>query len=245
LDDAEGASAVRALGVMALPVVTKGDAYAAGFDLAEIDAVVGLQRDGDDLLPGGELAARSRAMLAAAARYTRQLPPEHHDDVIPGMEGVTGPLVMPDGTVLRFPDGTPFMPHRTALGLVRHIVGHGVKWYAMAEDPDIDISHIAVFGMLGEPLEDVSVDWLVDQLEVGADRIGRWWDTTSGRDLPRVMHTYSGPMPLHHMLQAMTVSLTQHTRQLMTILVDLGIEPDGPLSEKDYRGLHIPAGVWE
>ena len=58
------------------------------------------------------------------------------------------------------------------------------------------------------------------------------------------MATWSGPKQLHDMLQDMTYSLTQHTRQLMTIVVDLGMEPDGPLTEDEYRGLDLAAKLW-
>jgi hypothetical protein len=46
------------------------------------------------------------------------------------------------------------------------------------------------------------------------------------------------------MLQRETYSLAQHTRQLMTILTDLGVSPERPLGESDFAGLQMPANVW-
>lgn len=37
--------------------------------------------------------------------------------------------------------------------------------------------------------------------------------------------------------------MIQHTRQLMSVLVDLGIEPDGPLGGGDHVGLQLPDGI--
>jgi hypothetical protein len=234
------------LGVIGLPIVAKGDHYVIGFDPTKIDALVGFSDTRDrSLLPGHELVARSRAMLEAAARYARQLRPYDYDILIPGMEGVEGPLVLPDGTVLRLPDGTPYLPHRTTPGLVGHSLAHGVKFGFIAQHPDYDVTDVAVFALIGEPREDVSINWLVRELARVADEIWRWWQMTAGADLAHEMRTYMGPKSLHEMLQAMAYSLVPHTRQLMTILVDLGIAPDGPLTEDDRRGFDLPANVWE
>jgi hypothetical protein len=37
----------------------------------------------------------------------------------------------------------------------------------------------------------------------------------------------------------------QHTRQLMLILDDLGIEPSGRLSAEDLAGLPLPEKAWD
>lgn len=243
--DPEGARAVRALGVTGLPVVTRDEAAVVGFDLAEIDRLVGLDGGGSSPLPAEELVARSGRLLHAAGRYALQLPPAHHDDAIPGMEDADGPFLLPDGRPLRFPDGTPFAPHRTALGLVRHILAHGVKFRSMADDPDVDLSDLATFALLGEPSEDVSVDWLVGEMTRVASDIERWWEQTTRPGLDRVVATFAGPTPLHDMLHTTTYSLAHHTRQLMAILVDLGIRPDGPLTGEDQRGLDLPQRIWD
>ena len=153
----------------------KGDEFMIGFDPSRLAPLVGLDRERRrSRFPGHELVARSRAILGAAARYARQLRPVHLDYAIPGMEDVDGPLVLPDGTALFHDDGRPFLPHRTSLGLVRHILSHGLKFAYMAEHPDVGLTDLAFFGLLGEPSEDVTVDWLVDELGAAADRTARW-----------------------------------------------------------------------
>lgn len=248
VSDEDGAQILEALGVKALPAVVKGESVVVGFDLAEVERLVGWSSDGAGTpLPGEALVARSRRLLDSAARYACQLPPSHYDDVIPGMEDTDGPFRLPDGRSLRFPDGKPFVPHRTSLGLVRHILAHGVKFLVMVQARDLDdLSDLATFGLLGEPPESVTVSWLVDEMTRVVDDIQRCWQEPVLRpDLDRMVDTFAGPKPLYDMLEAMTYSLAQHTRQLMTILVGLGIDPDGPLTEADYQGLGLPARVWD
>jgi hypothetical protein len=245
MEDPDGATAVDALAVRGLPLVTAGSEYVIGFDATKLAALIGLDDHSQrSRLAGDELVERSRAMLAAAARYARQLPAAHLDDAIPGMEDVEGPLVLPDGTALFHSDGRPFVPHGTAIGLVRHISSHGAKFVYIAQHPEADLSDLAFFGLLGEPSEDVTLRWLVDELAALATEIRHWWETTGDRDLDRSMATWSGPKLLRDVLQDMTYSLTQHTRQLMTMVEGLGIEPDRPLTEEDYRGLDLPTNVW-
>jgi hypothetical protein len=46
------------------------------------------------------------------------------------------------------------------------------------------------------------------------------------------------------MLDSMTYSTAQHSRQLLAVLELLGIEPDGPLSDADHEGLALPVTTW-
>jgi hypothetical protein len=235
----------HARGVNSLPLVTRGDRYATGFDLAQIDDLLDIARDTDGRsLTGAELVDRALRILPAAMRFARQLPPARYEEEIPGMEGVTIPLILPDGTPMLLDDDTPYVPHRTYLGLVRHIVGHGAKFAWLAENPDVDISHPAKFASLGEPEESLGVEQLAERAQVSVDEIHRWWDATAGSNLESVMNTYMGPQTLHDMLQFTVNSLAQHTRQLMSALREWGIEPDGPIGEAEYEGLRLPAGVW-
>jgi len=37
----------------------------------------------------------------------------------------------------------------------------------------------------------------------------------------------------------------QHARQIVSLLEGFGIVPNGPLTQEDYAGLPMPAGLWE
>lgn len=226
--------------IFSLPVVAVGDRFLGSPKLHEIDVALGIASDAEQLLPGPELLARARALLAAASRFARQLPPDHYEDPTPGAED-SGPLILPDGTEVLLPDGRPYMPHATSIGLVRHIVGHGVKVLLLVSEPASDLfASAARFGPLGEPDDSVPLEGIVAE----ADRVrALLLDATP--ELDRVVLSYMGQRTIHELVQAMTYSLAQHTRQLEDVLATLGIEPDTPLTDADYRGLGLPETVWQ
>jgi len=59
------------------------------------------------------------------------------------------------------------------------------------------------------------------------------------------MDTYFGRHPLHEVLERTVWHPAQHTRQLMLILDDLGIEPNRRLRAEDFAGLPLPEKVWD
>jgi glutaredoxin len=244
-EDPDAASELEGLGARSLPVVKVGTRFSVGIDLAELDRLLEVADSGPRLLPWKELVERAPRLLEIAVRYARQLPPAHYEDPIPGMENLKLPLILPDGTPLLRPDGEPYIPHRNYIGLFRHIVGHGAKVERMAADPGVDISDTVTFVLLGEPDDDQPVGDVCDEATRIADGIRRKWPPGVKPELATVMDTFSGPQSLHQMLHSMVYSLTQHTRQLMTVLETLGVTPDGPLGIDDYAGLELPAGVWE
>ena len=236
---------LRKLGMYAVPVVARGERRVLGRDLAEIDRLFGWQPNAHKPLPGKDLAERMQRLLEAAVRYARQLPAEHYGDVIPGQEHVTGPLVLADGSVLRRNDGTPYIPHHTYFDLVAHIAGHAEKFIHLAEHPASEVfARIDTFAPLGEPDADATLDNVCGQLATASAAIGGWSRSLSERDLAVSVRTFDGVSTLHAMLDSMTYSTAQHTRQLLAILEMLGIEPDGPLTDADCAGLALPVATW-
>jgi len=238
---------LRTIGLRALPVVRKDDRFVVGVDFAKVDALLGLEPSAPDgLLAAPALADRYLRVLAAAARFMRQLPPAHYDDLIPGMRRDQGPILLADGTPVFLPNGKPYIPHLTNFGLSRHIVGHAVKFRYIAEHPDTDkLERWDTYATFGEPEEGLAMAQLIAIVEEVADAVRRWWDATTGMQLPREIGTFDGPRTVHHVLHRSVYATTQHTRQLMTVLRDLGIDPDSPLTDDDYRGLSLPARVWD
>jgi hypothetical protein len=223
-----------------LPVVAAGDRYLVSPQLPELDELLGFEPEAVELLSGSELVDRAGELLLAAMRFARQLPPERYDDPTPGLEGVKA-LVLPDGTPSVLPDGRPYIPHATSIGLVRHIVGHGVKFLLFATEPGSGVfERAATFGPLGEPDDSLG---LAD-IERETERV-RLAIVRCRPELDRRVPTYAGTKTVHEMLQVTTFSLAQHTRQLESIVRSLGTEPDGPLGEAAYRGLGLPAAIWE
>ena len=73
------------LGVRAVPVVARGDAYVLGQDLDEVARFVGIDARRDRLEPG-VLVARLVALLDTVAHHAGQLPPEALGERLPGRE---------------------------------------------------------------------------------------------------------------------------------------------------------------
>jgi glutaredoxin len=237
-----------ALGARGFPVITRGGRFVIGVerDFERLDELLYLQhRSGGRLIPGSELVERACGLLITAMRYAHQLPSAHYDDLIPGMEDDHKETFTLDGHVLVADDGKPYVPHRTSIGLVRHIFGHGFKFRLEVEHPETDFSHIGIYAQTGEPGEGPSIAELDARTQVIVADIRRWWQSASPEDLARPMRSFVAGETLHLMLQREVYSLTQHTRQLMTVLENLGIEPHRRLGEADFEGLQLPEGVWK
>jgi hypothetical protein len=229
---------LRQYRVFSLPVVAVGDSVLGSPQLHEIDAALGFDSEADALLPGPVLVERVRALLAAGIRYANQLPRVRYDDPTPGAEE-TGPLVLPDGTEVVLPDGRPYMPHATSIGLVCHIVGHGAKIVMLVEKPDSALFvDVARLGPYGEPDDRLPLEKIVAEAERAREGL-----RGARPELDRVIETYMGQVTVHGLLQVMTYSVAQHTRQLENIVLGLGIDPDGPLGD-ELEGLGLPAAVW-
>lgn len=235
---------LKTRGIRGLPVVSVGDRHILGFDLAQVDALIGSAETLVEL-PGGELVARAVRLLAAATRFACQLPAARYDDTCPGMENVKVPFVLAGGHVLVLSDGSPYVPHGTYLGLFRHILCHGEKFRHFVLNPTGDFSDIGLYAQFGEPLPRLGIRDLAERAQSISRDIERWWQQTRGRDLEHPMLTFLGPQTLRQMLQRETYALAQHTRQLMDVLRRLAIEPDQPIGEDDLAGLCVPAGVWD
>lgn len=233
-------------GLTTAPVITRGDRHVGGIDLDDIDELLGLGSEkGKRLLPGDELIKRSTRVMDAAARYARQLPPEHYDDDFPGLEGVEPPMVLPDGTHYQREDGSLLIPHRTWLGLVHHIEAHShLQRGLVTADSRLDPSTIVGYTSYGQPAASVTAPESARQIEEEAERVRAWWTNAPPDTLQRQLQPFFGPKTLHEMLQVNTYSLVQHTRQLMAALHVLGIEPDGAIGDAEYEGLEMPADVW-
>jgi hypothetical protein len=59
-----------------------------------------------------------------------------------------------------------------------------------------------------------------------------------------VVDTYYGPQAAHELLERTTWHAAQHVRQLYAFLERMGVVPDDPLGQADFRGLPLPKDVW-
>jgi len=84
-EDPQAMERLTALGARSVPVITRGDAFVYGQDLATVARFVGIEADRPRLdVP--VLVSRLLALLDSAAALTIQLPPEAWQQKLPGRE---------------------------------------------------------------------------------------------------------------------------------------------------------------
>jgi DinB family len=76
-------------------------------------------------------------------------------------------------------------------------------------------------------------------------RLRQWWAGVVDKSCTQEIDSYYGKQPLHNVLERHTWHPAQHVRQVMLLLRENGIEPDGPLSDADLAGLPMPQKVWD
>ena len=244
MDNPAAQAEMRSRGIRALPVITVGERHVLGFDLDQIDAMLGLAKGATDI-PASELVGRADRLLAAAQRFARQLPQAEFDMPIPGMENAKPPFVIPGGYVLVLPDGRPYVPHATNIALFRHIIAHGTKFRRFLRLESTDYSHMGHYAQHGEPLPETSLDDLCALVESDRQAIAQWWSARGSAGTETVLDTWMGPQTVRQMMQREVYSLAQHTRQLQAVLEGMGVKPADPVSPADQAGLNLPARVWD
>ena len=77
------------------------------------------------------------------------------------------------------------------------------------------------------------------------ERLQDWSKNRRDRSCRQNVQTFYGPQTVHQLLERSTWHSAQHARQLIYVLGRYGINPDGPLAEKDLAGLPLPEGLFE
>ena len=70
----------------------------------------------------------------------------------------------------------------------------------------------------------------------------RWW---AAGLVPDRLDTYYGVQPAGGVMERTAWHAAQHCRQLMTVVADAGLQPDGPLGEAELGGLPLPDEVYD
>lgn len=216
LADPQGFRDLEELGVRMIPLVVKGRAYVSGQILSDVARIAGIQY-GRKVLPVEDLKARIDGILAAALRYSAQLP----DD----------PAVL--NTML------PNRP-RSYKDLACHIFMIVEAFVAETEgDPLTEAKYLA-------PAPD-GVETPADIVAFGEGVRARWeaWWAQGGHDFGRKADVYYGQQTLHDYMERTAWHSGQHSRQLALVLEKLGITPEGKLAEVDFAGLPMPQNVWD
>ena len=74
-----------------------------------------------------------------------------------------------------------------------------------------------------------------------------WWRSLNDQDheFSRELKTYYGDTAAHQVFERVTWHSAQHCRQLIAVLERMDIQPNLPLTAKDFSGLPLPERLWE
>ena len=73
-------------------------------------------------------------------------------------------------------------------------------------------------------------------------RVNEWLQRDDA--LEGMCDTYYGPQAATELFERTVWHAAQHLRQVYVVLEHLGITPDQPLTEADYKGLPLPDSIW-
>lgn len=220
VEDPAALEEMKEMGALALPVLARGTDHVIGLDMDQVRDFIGADEPPPEVLPAAELVQRVERFVPAAVRFATQLPPGCHDQPIGGRD-------------------------RTYLGLANHIVAHVEIFLSLAGGGEFTLDGVDEEVLRGLERRIDLPEALGARADEATDRLRDWIAAAAAEDLDRIVPTFFGDQTVHKLLAGCAYSVAQHTRQLSAVLEMLGIQPEGPVGEDAYRGLPMPAGVWE
>jgi glutaredoxin len=213
----EAMDELRELGVRTVPVVARGKEYVFAQELADVSRFIGRKVE-FRRLPAPALMEKWLSVLAASQRHIMQLPAARLGErATPGRD-------------------------RSIRDLAYHIYQVPDAFLQAVEDGVEDLTSV----YNAPPPAHVRT---VEQIRgFGSDvtlLLQKWWQPLTDKSCQSVVKTYYGTQPLHHVLERCTWHSAQHARQIIAVLEGFGVSVDRPLTENDYAGLPMPAGLWE
>ena len=208
---------MRALGARSVPVVSRGGEYVFAQVISDVAQFLELDEDTQPCLSPDELAGRLDRNLAAAIRFVSQMPDAHLEKQLPNRP-------------------------RSWRVLMHHIFQIPVAFLDLEEQG----TALDYQTLVAPP-----ADNLVSSADIAAygaavrARFSGWWNRVQGEDFSVVVPTYFGETTRHELLERTVWHATQHTRQVASLLEQVGIAVDRPLTAGDIEGLPLTEKVWD
>ncbi len=216
-NDPNGMAQLEQLGARGLPVVAIGERWVFAQSTRDVANFVGVPLGGPGTLAPAVLVQRLDGILSAALRFARQVPQGSFSVALPKRERTYGDL---SWHIFRVAEAF----------LEAEAPGGELTFQALADTIPADIV---------SPLDVVAYGSGVHR------RFLAWWDREKDKSGARLLPTFYGPQKLQDVLERTAWHSGQHLRQLMLVLDELGIEPDGRLGPAAFDGLPMPVNVWD
>ncbi len=214
--NAAGMEELRKLGARSVPIVARGDRFVYAQTLADVVKFLDLQIKLQERLRPDELVQKLDLVLAAAARYVRQIPADRLE--------------------------LPFRNRNRAIRVLAHHVFRIPEAFLEV----VPAGPLAYERIMKDPGADIrSGEDIARYGEAVLARFKQWWAEYPDKTCEAEMDTYFGRHSLHEVLERTVWHPAQHTRQLMLILDEFGIEPERRLAMEDLAGLPLPEKAWD
>jgi len=219
LEDELGFKDLEALGVRLVPIVARGSVWANGAVFRDVAKVAGFDYSGHKMLMPNELKDKVLMILDAVGRHLTQIPEERLDEVLPGRP-------------------------RSYRQLVYHVLDIP-KVFLDRVEHDAPYTYESLKSIL--PTDMKTKEALQAYGQENRARFASWWERDgSATDFTQPGKVYYGEVNLHEVLERTAWHSGQHTRQVILMMREkLGIDPGGPLEDRDFAGLPIPKNVWD
>jgi uncharacterized damage-inducible protein DinB len=207
---------LRRLGARSVPVVSRGDQFVFAQLIGDVVEFLGLDINTGPQLSPAELVQRLDGVLTAAQRYTRQMPQQAMARELPNRP-------------------------RSYRVLLHHVFQIPAAFVDAMEGGTLSYEN-----MVAEPPHELRTP--EDIAEFGEQvrrRVAAWWAGLAERSGAQLVDTYYGTQPMHEVLERTAWHCTQHVRQVMSLLEQLGIPPDRPLTPAELQGLPLPEKLWD
>jgi hypothetical protein len=200
-----------------VPVVARGGRFVYAQIIGDVVEFLGLDAQTGPQLSPDELVRRLDAILAAAQRYARQMPAEALERQLPNRPRSYRVLLH---HVFQIP--AAFVDAMQS--------GGALTYENMTAEPPPDLRTPAAIAEFGGEIR---------------RRVATWWSGLAERSGRQTVSTYYGVQPMHEVLERMSWHSAQHARQVMSLLEQQGIVPDGPLGPAELGGLPLPEKLWD
>ena len=207
---------LRRLGARSVPVVARGESFVFAQLVGDVVEFLGLDIQTAPELAPAELVRRLDLVLAAAQRQTRQMPPQALERELPNRPRSYRVLLH---HVFQIP-----------AAFVDAMQGGTLSYENMVAAPPDDMRTPAAIAGFGEQVR---------------RRVAAWWAGLGDRSGTQAVGTYYGVQPMHEVLERTTWHSAQHVRQVASLLEQLGIPPEQPLTKSELQGLPLPQKLWD
>jgi glutaredoxin len=218
LGNKAGLQELKRLGARSVPIVSRGDTFTYAQSIEDVARFLDRMDAVSNWLPPEQLFAKWDRILDVAFTITPLIP----DEII-RTEVFAGRA-------------------RTYLDLSYHIVQIVDAFLQTVEEGLEDWTTIA---NIEAPDRIQTKDDILREGWALKARLDRWWENLEDKSCTQTLKMFYGEHPLHQFLERSTWHCAQHTRQLIALLSEKGIDLPKTLTEDDYAGLPMPKGVWE